>query len=197
MNVVERAKGVCLSPDLAWAVIANERAGASGLIAGYVLPLAGTAAVAQVIGESVVGRSLGLFGTYRTPLGTGIGLALASLVFAAVGVVLMSLVIDALAPTFGVAKNREQALKLAVYSATPVWVAGVLQILPALGIVVLLGALYSLYLLYLGLPRLMKCPPEKTVSYTGAVIACAVVMALAGSALIARIPGVEATASLP
>jgi len=197
MNVVERAKGVCLSPDLAWAVIANERAGASGLIAGYVLPLAGTAAVAQVIGESVVGRSLGLFGTYRTPLGTGIGLALASLVFAAVGVVLMSLVIDALAPTFGAAKNREQALKLAVYSATPVWVAGVLQILPALGIVVLLGALYSLYLLYLGLPRLMKCPPEKTVSYTGAVIACAVVMALAGSALIARIPGVEATASLP
>lgn len=197
MNIIERAKSVCLSPDSEWSVIANERAETVALVVGYVLPLAGAAAVAQLVGESLVGRTLGIFGTYRMPLTSALGLAVASLVFAAVGVVLLSILIDALAPTFGAAKSREQALKVAVYSATPVWIAGLLQIIPALGIVVALGGLYALYLLYLGLPRLMKCPAEKAVGYTGTVVACAVVVGIVGSTILAQIPGIGATTTLP
>jgi hypothetical protein len=197
MNLFERAKSVCLSPDSAWSTIANERAETSTLIVSYVLPLAGAAAVAQFIGLSLVGQSFGLLGTYRMPLVTGLELAIASLIFAAVGVVVMSFIIDALAPTFGAEKSREQALKVAVYSATPVWVAGSLQIIPALGLVVLLGSLYALYLLYLGLPRLMKCPADKTPGYLGSVIVSAIVIGLVGSLVIGRIGRVEATAMAP
>ena len=197
MNVVERAKSVCVSPDSTWAAIVSERSEAVPLIIGYVLPLAGAAAVAQVIGLSLVGQNLGLLGTYRVPLTTGLGMAVASLVFAAVGVVVLSIVIDALAPTFGAERSREQALKLAVYSATPVWVAGVLQVIPVLGVVVLLGSLYALYLLYLGLPRLMKCPADKTPGYLGSVIVSAIVIGLVGSLVIGRIGRVEATTMAP
>jgi hypothetical protein len=197
MNVIERAKSVCLSPDSAWTTIAAERAEAPSLIVGYVLPLAGAAAVAQAIGLAVIGQSFGVFGTYRLPLGSAVGMAVASLAFAAIGVVVMSFIIDALAPTFGAEKNREQALKIAVYSATPVWLAGLLQIVPALGIVVLVGSLYALYLLYLGLPRLMKCPAEKAIPYVGSVIACAVVIALIGGTLIGRIGVQAATFPVP
>jgi hypothetical protein len=196
-NVFDRVKSVCLSPDSAWTTIASERADTSTLILSYVLPLAGAAAVAQFIGLSLVGQNLGLFGTYRMPLLTGLELAIASLLFAAVGVVAMSFIIDALAPTFGAEKSREQALKVAVYSATPVWVAGLLQIIPALGLVVLVGSLYALYLLYLGLPRLMKCPAEKTAGYLGSVIASAIVIGLVGSLVIGRIGAVHATAMSP
>jgi hypothetical protein len=104
---------------------------------------------------------------------------------AAVMVVVISIVIDALAPTFKAEKNREQALKVAVYSSTPVWLAGVLQIIPVLGVVGILGGLYALYLLYLGLPRLMKCPTDTAVGYTLAVIVAAIVIGLVGSAVIA------------
>ena len=197
MNVVERAKSVCVSPDSTWAAIASERTEAAPLIIGYVLPLAGAAAVAQVIGLSLVGQNLGLLGTYRLPLTTGLGMGVASLVFAAVGVVVLSIIIDALAPTFGAERSREQALKLAVYSATPVWVAGVLQVIPVLGVVVLLGSLYALYLLYLGLPRLMKCPADKTPGYLGSVIVSAIVIGLVGSLVIGRIGRVEATTMAP
>ena len=196
-NIVERAKSVCVSPDSTWAVIASERTEAAPLITGYVLPLAGAAALAQVIGLSVVGQNLGLLGTYRLPITTGLGLAIASVVWAAVGVVVMSFIIDALAPTFGAEKSREQALKVAVYSATPVWVAGVLQIIPVLGVVVLFGSLYALYLLYLGLPRLMKCPADKTPGYLGSVIAAAIVIGLIGSLVVGRIGAVPATAMSP
>jgi hypothetical protein len=197
MNLVERAKAICLSPASEWTTIDGERAEAPALITGYVLPLAGVAAAAQLIGESVVGRSFGILGTYRVPLSTGVGMAVASLVFAAVSMVLISIIIDALAPTFGAQKSREQALKVAVYSATPVWLAGVLQIVPALGVLVLLGSLYALYLLYLGLPRLMKCPTEKTIGYIGTVIACAVAIGFVGSLLIARIGSVDVAAMVP
>ena len=185
MNIVERAKSVCLSPDSAWTAIAGERAETATLITGYVLPLAGAAAVAQVIGASLIGTSLGAFGTVRVPLATALGMGLGSLALAAVMVVVISIVIDALAPTFKAEKNRQQALKVAVYSATPVWLAGVLQIVPVLGVIGILGGLYALYLLYLGLPKLMKCPADTAIGYTGAVIVSAIVIGVAGSALVA------------
>jgi len=195
-SIVERAKSVCVSPDSTWAAIASERTEAAPLITGYVLPLAGAAAVAQAIGLAVVGQNFGLLGTYRMPITTALGMAVASLFFAAVGVVLMSIIIDALAPTFGAVRSREQALKVAVYSATPVWIAGLLQVIPVLGVAALIGALYALYLLYLGLPRLMKCPADKAIGYLGAVIACAVVIGLVGSALISRIGSPDLSTAL-
>jgi hypothetical protein len=36
----------------------------------------------------------------------------------------------------------------------------------------MLASLYSIYLIYLGLPELMKCPPEKAVPYTAVVLVC-------------------------
>jgi hypothetical protein len=146
------------------------------LIAGYVVPLAAVGAVAGLVGGSLVGRTLPFVGTYRVPLTVGILAAVFAFVMAIVGIVILSLVINALAPSFGGEKNSAQALKVAVYSYTPAWVAGVLNILPTLGVLVLLAALYGLYLLYLGLPRLMKCPQDKAVGYTAVVVVCAIVI---------------------
>jgi hypothetical protein len=187
VNIIERAKAVCLSPDSAWASIAGEQAETAKPITGYVLPLAGVAAAAQVIGMSIIGSNLGGFGTFRVPFTSALGSGLLSLAFAAVGVVVLSIIIDALAPTFKAEKNRAQALKVAVYSATPVWLAGVLQIVPVLGVLSILGALYALYLLYLGLPKLMKCPPDTAVAYTAAVVVAAIVIGFVGGLLVASV----------
>ncbi len=197
MNVVERAKTVVLSPDSAGESIVGERAETAQLITGYVLPLAGVAAVAQVIGMSIIGSSLGTFGTFRVPFASALGSGIPSLAMAAVGVVVLSLVIDALAPTFKAEKHRAQALKVAVYSATPVWLAGVLQIVPILGVVGILGALYALYLLYLGLPKLMKCPADTAIAYTASVVVAAIVIGFVGGAIIASVSGVTSPAIVP
>src|SRR5262245_6201530 len=176
MSIVERVKRLCVSPTSEWPVIAEEKAEAASLITGYVLPLAGAAAVAALIGRVVFGISVPLLGTYREPLTTSIGGAVFTIIVAVVGVFVLSAVINALAPTFGAQKSTEQALKVAVYSLTPAWVASLLQILPALSIFALLGAFYGIYLLYLGLPRLMKCPQDKAVSYAAVVVVCCLVL---------------------
>jgi hypothetical protein len=189
MTIVERAKNICLSPDNEWTVIAAETTSTGGLLTGYVVPLAAVGAVAGFIGGSFVGRSMPFLGTYRVPLVSGIVVAAFSVVMAVVGVFVLSLVINALAPTFGGEKNSAQAFKVAVYSYTPAWVAGVLQILPSLTVLIVLAALWALYLLYLGLPRLMKCPQDKAMGYTVVVVLCAIVMMVVISTVTVAIGG--------
>ena len=181
MSVIDRVKNICLSPTTEWPAIAEEQTTTGALLSGYVAPLAAIGAVAGLVGGSIIGRTLPFIGTYRVPFFTGISLAIFTFVMAIVGVFILSLVIDALAPTFGGEKNSSQALKVAVYSYTPAWVAGALQILPALSILTLLAGLYGIYLLYLGLPRLMKSSKDKALGYTGVVVVCAIEDDSAGS----------------
>jgi hypothetical protein len=47
--------------------------------------------------------------------------------------------------------------------------------------VAFVGALYSLYLLYLGLMRVMKSPQDKAVGYTVVVLLVAIVVGLVAS----------------
>src|SRR5689334_11277861 len=148
MNVVDRVKNICLTPNTEWPVIDAEPASASSLITGYVVPLAAIGAVAGFVGGSIIGRSLPFIGTYRVPLVSGLGFAVFTFVMAIVGVFILSMVINALAPTFGGQKDSTLALKVAVYSYTPAWVAGVFNLLPLLGILALVGAVYGMYLLY-------------------------------------------------
>jgi hypothetical protein len=175
MNIVDRVKRILMSPTTEWPVIAAETTPTQTLITGYVLPLAAVSAIAAFIGQSLIGTTL--FGTtYRTPIGTGLGMAVWAVIMAVVGVFVCAYIINAFAPTFGATKSDAQALKVAAYSFTPVWVMGVLQILPVLGLLALLGALYAVYLLYLGLGIVMKAPEDKTIGYTAVVIIVVIVV---------------------
>ena len=172
MNIVDRVKRLLLSPDPEWSVIAGEPATLGGLITGYVLPLAALSAIGSLLGTLFIG--LGLMFALRV--------AIVGLVMAVIGVVILSVIIDALAPTFGVAKNSTNAAKVAAYAPTPAWVGGIFQIIPLLGsLVTFVGALYALYLLYLGLMRVMKSSADKAVGYTVVVVLVGIVVGFVAS----------------
>ena len=172
---VERIKNVLLAPSNEWPAIAAEPASTRSLYVGYVVPLAAIRPICSFIGLSLVGVSL-FGGRYRVPIGSGITHALISFVLTLVGVYVLALIIDALAPTFGGHNDPTQALKVSVYSATPAWLAGVLYLLPWLSLLGVIAAIYSLYLLYLGLPLVMKVPQEKALRYTAMVVIAAIVI---------------------
>jgi hypothetical protein len=178
MTVVERAKNILLQPSQEWPVIAAEGTDTKALFLGYAVPLAAISPIAMWLGHSLIGISLGPLGVYRAPFLQGLAFAILSYGLALAGVFVMGVIIDALAPSFGGEKNRVQAMKCAVYAYTPGWVAGVLHLLPALDTLVLIAAVYGFYLLYLGLPVLMKAPPEKTVGYTVVVLICAIALSI-------------------
>jgi hypothetical protein len=178
VDINTRVRNILLTPNTEWPVIAEEPAETGAVVTGYVMPLAAIGAVAGFIGGSIVGMSLPFLGRYRVPIITGLTGAVFTFIFAIVGVFVLAFIINALAPTFGAQKDSDRAFKVAVYSYTPAWIAGVLQILPGLAILGVFAALYGLYLLYLGLPALMKCPQDKAVGYTAVVVVCAIVLSI-------------------
>jgi hypothetical protein len=176
MALMDRVKNILLTPKKEWPVIDAEQASVGGLYTGYIIPLAAITPIASIIGWSVFGMRIPFVGSIRLPIGYAVRNALVSYVLGLVGVYLLALIIDALAPTFGGQKNIVQALKAAAYSYTAAWVAGILTIIPMLGIIILLASLYCLYLLYVGLPIVMKAPQDKAMGYTVVVVLVAIVL---------------------
>ncbi len=181
MKLVDRVKNILMSPKTEWPAIAGEATDLKTLYTSYVMILAAIPAVAGFIGYSLIGMSLPMIGTYRVPIGSGVAGAIVQYVLALAGVYIMALIIDALAPSFGGEKNFLQALKTTAYSYTAAWVASIFHMIPGLGILAILG-LYSFYLLYLGLPVMMKSPQEKAVGYTVVAVICGIVLMFVFSA---------------
>lgn len=173
--LTERAKGIIVNPKQEWQRIDAEPASIGGIYASYVMILAAIGPIALVLGTLVFGYP-SMFGiTYHPSAGAVIGGAVLNYVLTLIGVYVLALIIQALAPTFDGVKDRLKAFKVAAYSATAAWLAGIFNLIPALSFLGILG-LYSLYLLYLGLPRLMRAPESKALGYTVVTILAAIVI---------------------
>jgi len=177
MDIVPRVQSILLKPKEEWVKIKAEPSTVAELFTSYAMVLAAIPAVGQFLGNILVGRRLPMVGVFRWPLGRALGNAVVSYVFSLVAIYLFALIINELAPNFGSTKNLTSALKLAVYSMTPGWVAGVLYIIPGLWVLSILAGLYGLYILYLGFDTpLMETPKDKVVGYL--VVSILVVIAL-------------------
>jgi hypothetical protein len=172
MNIAHRAQAILLRPKEEWTTIKAEPATVAGLFSSYAMVLAAFPAVFQFLGRVLVER-LPVIGHW--PIGTALGNAAVAYVLNLATVYLFALILDALAPSFGSARNMTSALKLAVYSMTPGWLAGVLYIVPGLWILGVLASFYGLYILYLGLDTpLMETPKDKVGSYFAAGVLVAI-----------------------
>jgi len=172
---VDRAKNIIAKPKAEWAVIEAEPSTIGDIYKRYVVILAAIPAVAMAVGLLLFGINL-IFVTIRPSAGYILSNAIVQYVLALVGCYVLALIIEALAPTFGGVKNRTQAFKLAAYSYTPAWVSGIVLLMPSLAILVMIASIYSLYLLYVGLPILMKSATDKTAVYFAAVLVAAIVL---------------------
>jgi hypothetical protein len=182
-GLVARAQNILLRPKAEWQVIAAEPATTQSLFTGYAMILAAIPALARLVwGFMPHCTILGCI-TF-SPIAAVVS-AVVYYIVALVGVFVIGLIIDALAPSFDGEKNQVQAMKVAVYSYTAAWLAGVFIVVPFVGGLLTLLGLYSLYLLYAGLPQLMKSPEAKSLGYTVVVVVLAIVV----SVLVAVVAG--------
>jgi Yip1 domain len=192
-RLIGRVKAMLLTPKTEWPVAANEPASVGGLYGAYIVPLAAIPAVFGFIKMSLIGVSAPFVGTVRMSIGAGLTSAVLNYVLTLAGVYLLALIVDALAPTFAGQKDRVQALKAVAYASTASWIAGAGQIVPWIGLLILLaGGIYAIYLMYLGLPHTMKSPQDKAAGYTAVTIIIALVIYFVIGAIVAAIGGVGA-----
>jgi hypothetical protein len=186
MNLIQRVQDILLKPKETWPTIAQEPATVASIYQTWLIFLAAVPAVAAFIGLSIIG--VGGFGFgFRVPILAGLMHMVLSYALSLGMVFVLSLIVDALAPTFGGTKNPIAALKVVAYGSTAGFVAGIFSLLPALSILGLLASLYSIYLIYTGLPALMKNPPDKSAGYTAVVVICGIVAMVVLSAITAAL----------
>lgn len=185
-GLVERAKAIILQPNDTFPALAAEQTTPGDIVIRYALPLAAIGPVASFIGGQVFGYSA--FGVKYTPgFMTGLTMALTGFVMSLISLVIVSLVAEFLAPNFGGEAKRTDAFKLVAAAMTPGWVAGILGIIPALGALAIIAALYGIYLLYKGSGPLMKVPEDKAAVYTVVVIVAAFVVSFIAATVLSTV----------
>ncbi|GAC1612885.1 MAG: hypothetical protein NVS3B27_08620 [Novosphingobium sp.] len=173
-SLVARAKALIMQPAAEWPVIAAEPATPADLMRGWAVPLAAIGPICAFIHGQVFG--FGAFGiSYRPGIVAGLSTLVVIYILGLVGVVVLALVAQNVAPRFGGVGDRAAAFKLVVYGSTAAWVCGIFQLIPGLGLLAILG-LYSLYLYYVGATPVMRVPQDKAAGFTAVTILAAVLL---------------------
>ena len=176
-DLLERVQAILLRPGSAWTDIAAENHSIAHIYKSYLIFLAAIPAIAGFIGFSLVG--VGAFGiSVRVPLVQGLVSAVVSYVLSLVMAMVVAWVASWLAPRFGGQAQLPRAFQLIAYGATAGWLGGIFSAIPSLAMLGALAGLYSIYLIYRGVPVLMQVPQAKSVGYTAALIVCAAAAAL-------------------
>ena len=179
-SLASRAKGFLFEPRATFKEVESEFTKPGVIWGRYVIPLALIGPVAGALSRLVFGKRLGAvtLSDQSVTLAGALMWGAVAFLIAVAAIFLLSQIISQLAPQFGGQKNDVQALKVAAYASTPALIAGIFNIHGAFYVVTILVSIYSLYLLYLGLPILMKVPQDRAMGYTAVVIIGAIVLFL-------------------
>ncbi|MFA6615783.1 MAG: Yip1 family protein [Hydrogenophaga sp.] len=188
MNIIQRVQDILFKPKETWPAIAAETDDIPSIYKNYLIYLAAIPAVATFIGMSLIG--FGGFGMhFRVPIVSGLVNMVVGFVLSLAMIYVLALIANELAPRFQGEKNLPNAFKLVAYGATAGLVGGIFNLLPSLSMLGLLAALYSIYLLYTGVPVMMKTPQDKSLVYTAVLIVCGIVAGLIVGAVSAIFTG--------
>ena len=190
MSIVDRAKNIILKPAEEWNVIADEPATVNSLFTGYAMILAAIPLVAAVLFTGALGvTAAGLGGMGGGMMTMGFSavatMAIVGYVLSLVTLYVMSIIVNAVSPSFNGKSDMVQSTKLMTYASTPTWAAGLVSWIPILGGLISLAAIaYVVYLIYLGLQPVLGVPKEKVAGFTVVIVLIYIVLSLVVSGII-------------
>lgn len=175
-EIWERVKQISFKTKDTWAVIKNEEATVSGIFKGYLLILAAVPALANFLGRMIIGYPVPFSKSIRLSFGESLVTAIIEYVVLIVGIWIVSKIISFFAPKFSATQDDVKSFKLAVYSYSPYLAAGILYIIPSLSVLVGLVGIYSLVVLYFGLPIVLDVPKNKVLPFFVVIIVSMIVI---------------------
>ncbi len=184
--LIQRVLDLLTDPRRTWRVIRAEPDRGRQLVGRYVLLLALIPCVCGFLGVIVFDN--------RFSFGDRFSFSLISAVFK-LGIFVGSVLIlgwltDAMAPSFDANRSRNNAMKLAAYASTPVWVAGFVTLVPKLtALAVIAGFGYAIFIYRIGAQELLDCPKEKSLRFSISAVATWFVFTLITTWIVIQITG--------
>lgn len=176
--ILSRAYGLFRDPKKEWGQIRDEVTTIPNILIGYVAPLAAIPPVADLIGSAVFNRLL------TVAPGDALIRAVVTWLVSIACVGFLGVLINAVADNFDAEKDELSAQKVAAYALTPTFLSGVFSLWPPLWWVSLFALATTVFLMFRGLPVLMKAPEDRALPYAATVavagaVALIVLLALA------------------
>jgi hypothetical protein len=189
---IQHIIGLLSDPTRQWVKIREQYQSGSGNPVGHVLILALIPAISGYIGTTQVGWRIGVGEPIRITGDSAMSIAIIYYIALLVGIFSVGWVIHLLGKAYEVQKPLPLCIALAAYTATPLFLIGLMQVYPVLWLNMLMGLpalAYTVYLLYSGLPIMMEIPTERGFLYSSAVLAVGLVALVAMLAMTALLWG--------
>ncbi len=199
MSIVYRAFNMISNPRAEWEVIAKEPESFSRIFFGYAMILAAIPALCEAAGIQFL---LSFYSDavenyvrteFREPdpksfLISGLFLYSASnYAYFVITIFLAGASVNITSAIFDGWSNIARATQLVAYASTPIWVVGVVNIVPFIGLILSIplsvaAAIYVVYLFHMGLGPVLRVPPARAIGMTVvAVLTCALISTIVDS----------------
>ena len=173
-TMIARLKGFTQDPVETWQQIKNDADSERDLVEKYIAAIIIVPALCAFIGSSILGPA---------SIGVGLKVFILRVICGAAGYFLGAMLVQYLAPTFGGTNSRPEILRWMTFSNLPNAAAVVLSLVlfvPVIGflvwIVQLAGALFSLYVMWVGTPIMVGVTAERRLPFFLCLLGCGILI---------------------
>ena len=171
--------GILTHPDREWESIRSDQESTTKLYLGHVLVLALVPALSAYFGTTQVGWQIGEGEVVKLTQNSAAQLCILFYAAMLCGIFLIGKFIDFFSLTYGADESEHNGIVLASYTATPLFLVGIIAVYPVLWVNMIAGVIaicWSVYLLFEGLPILMKIPEERGFMFACSILTVGLVM---------------------
>jgi Yip1 domain len=180
--ILSHVWGFFAHPEAEWKSIRKEKCTIGRCYFSHVLLLAAIPPIAGYIGTTRVGWHILTAEVHTLTPRSALWIAILSYLTILVAVFTIGKMIHWMGQTYGTKQSLSQCIALAAYTATPLFLIGVMLLYPVLWLNLLIGLValaYTVYLLYLGVPIVMGVTKERGFLFSSAVLAVGLVALVA------------------
>lgn len=182
--------GMVYHPKQEWDSIREEQYSISYLYTHHLCWLAAIPALSMFIGTTQMGWSISGGDYVKLSVESALPIAIAFYFALLVGVGAMAYSVYWMEKTYGSDASLDRCMVLTTFTATPLFMSGLAALLPILWFDVFVGmgaVAYTVYLLYVGVPIVMRIPEERGFLFSTSVLTvglCVLVGMLATTAIL-------------
>jgi hypothetical protein len=178
--MIQHTFGLLVRPSAQWRTVADLPESSFRTLVLYPCFLAILPAVAWFYGTTQVGWTVGDHGeTIKLTVESARQICILFYLTMVACVAIIGYFIHWMSDTYGAESTATKGVVIAGLTATPLFIAGLVGFYPLLWLDMLVGVTaicWSVYLMYLGIPIVMKIPEERGFLFSSAVLAIAMVI---------------------
>ena len=164
-KIIRRIRNLIITPAQEWEAIRGEKLSMAAMLTQYLLVMAAVPALANFIGYTVVGLPVAPGLQIRVDPVGGLTAAVFRYGLSLAAVYVTAFLIHKLAPVFDAERDWMAAFKLSAFTYLPIWAVSVILVVPLFGRLLVLLSIYSVYIFYVGLPKMMRHNADKTIPF--------------------------------